>query len=188
MRTLHFLALACTLAVGCFADKDDDTSIDDTGDTTEDTGDTDTLEIECPVPALGVSTVGYKVDGDTASIGMLFTAGFTEAPPFECFSTGDELFGGSGIELSTPGGDPAASLPADYVIQPGNLVIEGIRNDPVTGDEHVFGDIFDGYEVSPDLSPVLAKNPVLDGVVTLCNVHGDCDDLAFTLEAGLPDW
>ena len=49
-------------------------------------------------------------------------------------------------------------------------------------DGECFGDIFQGLELDPDLSPILVDNPTLDGFARLCNVDEECDELTVTLE------
>jgi hypothetical protein len=157
----------------------------------------------CPVPELGISTVGYTYNTDTdtetesdtdtdtdtewALIAVMFSTGFTEQPPSVCFTTGEELYFDSRIDFSIPDGGVVVSLPADSLAQPANLELDPIRFNSIAAQEYVFGDIFDGFEVDPNLTPVLAENPVLDGFARLCNIGEECDELEFTLEEMIAD-
>ncbi len=143
----------------------------------------------CPIPDLGVSTTRYAFDygghpPEVATILIFLTTGFSEEPPYECLTTGEELYLDSRIDLSIPGGDVVLSLPSDYIVQPANLEIQPLREDILTSEPYTYGDAFQGFEMDPDLSPILLVNPVLDGYAKLCNRDGECDDVIFTLTEG----
>jgi hypothetical protein len=166
------------------SDDDEFTSSDDSGSSGDD-GDA----LVCPAPRLSLSTVYYAFGGegfpdDVPTIHLLFSAGLDREPPYECFTTGSQLYFGSGIHLSMPGGASVSSMPDDFRAQPANLEVEPIRSDPAGEEPFAFGDIFQGTELDPDPSQALAQYPVLAGFVRLCNMHGECDELDFRLEPG----
>ena len=132
----------------------------------------------CPVPDLSVSTTAYSSE----VIDLFFSTGFEEEPPYGCFTTGEELYLDSRIDLFIPGGDLVLSLPRDYISQPAPLEMGPIRPDRFTGRELTFGDAFGGDEFNPDLTMILKENPILDGHVKLCNRDGQCDEIDFTLK------
>jgi hypothetical protein len=141
----------------------------------------------CPTPELGVSTARYAFGAegwpdDVATIYIFLTTGITEEPPPDCFiSELGQNYLDSRMDFSIPGGDVVVSLPTDFVWEPGVIVI---RPDVFTGEPYAFGDIFQGVETDPDLSPILLANPVLDVYAKLCNKDGACDDLDFILTEG----
>jgi hypothetical protein len=144
---------------------------DDTGDS-ETTGDPGA----CPIPELSLAAAGSYEPG---GIAIFFDVGLEGMPPYECFSTGTELYMDSRIDLAIPGGGIIVSMPDDYIEQPANLEVEPIRGWETF--DLAFGDAFQGSEMSPNLSNILAENPTLDGYVKLCNIDGACDDMSFTL-------
>lgn len=135
-------------------------------------------EQPCPVPDLSVSTTAYSSE----VIDLFFSTGFEDEPPYGCFTTGEELYLDSRIDLFIPGGDLALSLPRDYIQQPAFLEIQPIRRDRATGEALTFGDAFGGEEFDPNLTMILKENPILDGHVKLCNRDGQCDEIDFTLK------
>lgn len=178
-------------------DSDSDGGMSDDG-TNNNTGDGPSDEtpggdggdpVACPRPRLSLSTVYYELGDpawpdDVATIYVLFSAGLDRKPPYECFTTGSQLYFGSGIDLWTPGGVMVTSMPDDFIAQPANLEREPIRSDSEGEEHYAFGDIFQGTELDPDPSHALAQNPVLAGIARLCNMHGECDELDFLLEPG----
>jgi hypothetical protein len=85
----------------------------------------------------------------------------------------------SRIVLAIPGGGIVVSMPDAYIVQPANLEVESIRGWEAS--DLVFGDAFQGSEMSPNLFNIPGDYPTRDGYLKLCNIDGVCDDMSLTL-------
>jgi len=200
------ICLAVGLAPACgpkfdFSDQDGDSGSDGgapdpgtnnssgDGPSSETSGGDGVDPVDCPAPRLSLSTVYYELGDpglpdDVVTIDVLFSVGLDREPPYECFTTGSQLYFGSGINLWTPDGAMVTSMPDDFIAQPANLEREPIRSDSEGEEPFAFGDIFQGTELDPDPSHVFAHYPALAGIARLCNMRGQCDELDFLLEPG----